>query len=913
MKEILKYSAAAAMLVLAMASCEEMPDYQTTIDAAPDLSYVSPNGGDTFSTLVVHRPTGSEGSFKKEFQINCNSSKHPEATVKVVYKPELVEEYNQKNGTSYSVLTNEYFILENDVVKIEADAIASADTVRIMLNEEAELSVLTDKAYLAPFAIESDDYKISESMNGFWFIVNTEYNQIRPIVSVDDMIGYPAGGTVVWTADCDGYGNLFDGSNSSYVPFSYSNENVLTIDMKEANKVTGIQLNTYPLGGVSIEYSEDGDDWKQAGTPVSGEYVWTGSSWSAGVWAAAVYDFIQARYIRLTYKMSLTYNGYNNVNEITVYVTDGDGASIYAVTGSDNVVEGKVSHKAGAESKPEFSASFNVNASVASEAGYTVSAAYDNSLVEAFNSKYGTSYKALPADNLSIEPASVDIASGARESAGQLTLSLTGDVSALKETDGYLAPVKLSSAGAETSASRGVVYAVIRPYDNIIKNLESADEIVGFPVGRSGWSAVVNGSSTANLFDNSTSTRVNLNMTGNELVIDMKGAHKITSFDIYGYPVTNIGVEYSLDGSEWKIAGTAGDDDIVFTGRNANSAGYTYVAFTEIVEASYLRLTLDSPNSSSSRRRIYEFNVTEVDGMEPSVYTLCGTDNVLRGKITHHVSAGSFGGVNASFVPMVTHSSESGYRVVSVQDNSMVAAYNAAHGTKYSELDPSFVEISGFITEIAAGELESKETVSVALKGNVSEFTDLNGYLIPVKLIAEGAVTSSLRGVVYVVVDVVSSDAFFMDGFAVSDINGSPVADRSGWTILACDDGGVHSGSYPELFDGNTTTYVRTWGGPVSFTVDLGQEYDMTGLLITARTDNSSYATYQPTSIQIMASLDGSEYTNLGTVSSAEGTIVSSVPTSYVSMYTSRMVRYLKIEAGYGSNMGTAEFNIYAK
>ena len=131
-------------------------------------------------------------------------------------------------------------------------------------------------------------------------------------------------------------------------------------------------------------------------------------------------------------------------------------------------------------------------------------------------------------------------------------------------------------------------------------------------------------------------------------------------------------------------------------------------------------------------------------------------------------------------------------------------------------------------------------SVTVSLKGDLSKLTNTNGYLIPVKLVTSGAVTSAKRGVVYIAVDVVESDAKLMEGFAPASIQGSIVADRSAWTILECDEGGVYDPAttgYSNLFDGSTTTYVRTWGGPVSFTIDLGMEYDMTGLQITARTD----------------------------------------------------------------------------
>ena len=58
MKNILKYTSAAAAMMLALSSCEEMVDYQTVIDAAPKLAYVNPKGGDSRGVLrrEVHFP-----------------------------------------------------------------------------------------------------------------------------------------------------------------------------------------------------------------------------------------------------------------------------------------------------------------------------------------------------------------------------------------------------------------------------------------------------------------------------------------------------------------------------------------------------------------------------------------------------------------------------------------------------------------------------------------------------------------------------------------------------------------------------------------------------------------------------------------------------------------------------------------
>lgn len=913
MKNIFKYSAAVALMVLGFASCEEMPDYQTTIDAAPDFIYVNPQGGDIFSAVVVHRPEGSAGSYTAEFQVKYNTTKHEEVTASVVYAPDLVAEYNLKNGTSYAVLAKEYFTLENDTVTVPADTTASRDTVRIILNESADLAALTEPAYLAPFTVTSNGAEVSENLGTVWFAVNTEVNILRKITSANEVEGMPAGETVLWSADCNDFANLFDGNTSTTVSFAYNADNELIVDMKNVNKVTGLKLNTYNINNVGIEYSENGETWKQAGRPSAGEYVFSGSNSATGTWCVALAEAVSARYIKLSFRMANS--RYLTMNGVEVFINEGNGPVVYAAAGSNNVLTGKVTHKAGTDSKASFSASFPAYVTASSQSGYTVTAANDESLVAAYNQKYGTSYAALPAENLDITTASVTVPAGETVSSESFAVALKGDVNSLTDSEGYLAALKLSASGTTSSASRGVVYVLIKPERNVIKDLNYASDIIGFQASRTGWTATANGSNTANLFDGSTSTRVNFNASNNVLVVNMGGVHNVTGLNLYGYQLSNIGVEYSLDGSEWVSAGVAESNEIIVPSSN-RSQGNNYIGFTEPLEAAQLRVTFNCNGTSSSYRRVVEFYVYEVDGTDPAVYTIAGTDNVFTGKITHHVTAGSFGSASASFNAMVTHASDAGYDVVAVVDNSYINEYNAAHGTSYVAIDPANVEITGMVTRIEAGAMQSTGTVTVSLKGDIAELTDKNGYLIPVKLATSGAVTSAKRGVVYLAVNVVESDAVLMDGFSSASIAGSIVEDRSGWSILECDEGGVYDPAttgYSNLFDGDTKTYIRTWGGPVSFTVDLGKEYDMTGIMITARTDNSSYATYQPTSVMIMTSLDNASFTDLGTATKTDGTIVSANPSSWVAFYAPQKVRYLKIEAGYGSNMGTAEFNIYAK
>lgn len=904
MKNILKYTAAAVALVTSLAACQEFEDLTETVQATPKMAYVDTGSGNTFSARIMHRPTGSVGSFSTEFAVRSNSPVHAEATVTIAHDASLVETYNAEHETQYAALPAEYLVLENATLTLPENAVQSEETVKVSLSTEADLSALTERYYLAPLRLQTTGIGASEALGVVWLLVETEINLIRPITSIADMVGFPADGSL-WTADCGSYANLFDGNTATSVAFQSSN--VLTIDMKEETMVTGLKLNTFQFSSLSIEYSLDGKEWSQAGTPSAEEYIWGGSSWSAGDFVTAVYDYFEARYLRLSFGFS---GNNRSINEIEVYQIESTDPTIYALTGANNVVTGKIVHKKGVGSSCDLNAAFKVYTTISSPGGYAVTAAADNSLVEAYNRTHGTSYAVLPQANLSIENASITIAGGENASAAEVKISLTGDLSGLNEKEGYLIPVKLSAqSGAVVSESRGVVYAIVSVENNLIRAITSVDDMIGFPAGgSSSWTADCG--DAGNLFDGNNATSVSgLSSSGNTITVDMKSARMVTGLHFYTYNLAGLAIEYSADGDAWETAGTVAAGENVFTGSSYRAGDY-YMAFADYLDARYLRLSFNF--ATSYYTSLYEMEVYEIESTDPTIYAQCGADNVLTGSITHHSVAGPIAGVNAAFNVMTTIASASGYQVGVETDNSLIAAYNAKNGTSYAAIDPSLVKIEGVPVAIAAGANKSADQVRVSLDGNLSTLTNTNGYLIPLQLKApSGAVVSASRGVVYIAVSVSTSSDPFRTNFTAGDIAGTQVADRSAWTILACDQEGVHSGSYAELFDGKTDTYVRTWGGPLSFTVDLGKEYDLTGMVFTSRSDYQ--AQYAPSSVMIEYSLDGTEYQELGTPSQTAGSVLRELPYGYVSLYAPLKVRYLRLVVDYGgSNMGTAEFNIYA-
>lgn len=568
---------------------------------------------------------------------------------------------------------------------------------------------------------------------------------------------------------------------------------------------------------------------------------------------------------------------------------------IYTQTGDNNFYTVQVKHRP-TGSTGEFSAKFPVCSNTTQHGEMKATLTYDSSLVEEYNTTHETTYEVLPEEFIQMENATLTLPEHAQSSIDSVTVTLTGDLAQLTARR-YLAPLRVKSSSMNSSEELGTVYVAVETEVNIICTIESVDDMVGFPAtGRTQWSADC--SNYTSLFDGNTYSAGTL-PGGSPTTIDMKETQMVTGLCLGSWN-TNIpiSIEYSLDGENYSQAGTPVSGEYV----SANSQ--TYVAFYDYVEARYLRLT---PTSEIS---LAEVNIYKIESEEPTLYALCGTDNTLTGSIAHTPS-GSFNSVNAAFDVYTTVFSASGYTVTASVDNSLIDAYNSANGTSYKSIDESLIKIANNPATIEANANKTTEQLKVSLEGDLSTLTDKSGYLIPVTFSANGAVTSSSRGVVYIIVTPV--EELFRKNFAFEDIGGSLVEDLSGWTIEGESDLYTESYQHESLLDGDGNTYVRTWGGPVVFKIDFGKELDVTAVSLLPRQDNPWYASYHPYSIQIEYSEDGNIYTELGTAMQANGEIVSFNGAAFAALYGSQKMRYIRITASYNSNMGTAEFNVYSK
>lgn len=169
----------------------------------------------------------------------------------------------------------------------------------------------------------------------------------------------------------------------------------------------------------------------------------------------------------------------------------------------------------------------------------------------------------------------------------------------------------------------------------------------------------------------------------------------------------------------------------------------------------------------------------------------------------------AFNGLNAAFNVYCTVSSASGYSVSATADQ--LADRSLQLGQRHllrrtSRRTPAAGEQP--LRHRPEQQQVRRPDQSLA-HGDLTGLTNAKGYLVPLKLSAQDAVTSSGRGVVYLVI--IPAEELFRKNFTVADITGALVADRSGWSITG---GDYHSGSWPEVIDDSTDTFMASVGKP---------------------------------------------------------------------------------------------------
>lgn len=243
-----------------------------------------------------------------------------------------------------------------------------------------------------------------------------------------------------------------------------------------------------------------------------------------------------------------------------------------------------------------------------------------------------------------------------------------------------------------------------------------------------------------------------------------------------------------------------------------------------------------------------------------------------------------------------TKPAEEDIQITLTIDESMVAVYNEANGTDYKFLPEVKLVEDEFV--IRKGEYISADTLKVE---HTDVDTILEGestmYLVPVKISSiSGSGTISESNTMYVFYNATMLLAEVKNSY---DAEGVKVSDRKAWKLKATGGYGYTQAGY--LTDGASWT-DDWWYDPFVIDIDFGQTY--TNIKSIGVDWYYGYA-YCSSTIEVLLSTDGVNYTNTGIYSSVV------TPSAVISFYEPQQASHVRLNFGAPASSYTDIGEIY--
>lgn len=323
------------LAVVLFQACDNDESYDVTGDSTNFLylrdssQQFADKPRNSYVFTITRTPVGEEGDeimVKIPVRVNLPLSKDVSVSARV--NNDLIDAYNSQNNTRYKPFPEGSVNFTKKSVNIKAGAYASADSLEFVVPKD-QFKHFTEPEYLLPIElVDATAGVISTNQSTLWTFVNSEYRQIRPNASLNDISGMIASRNG-WSISSDdeptlNYTTCLDGNLSTGVRFSNVEVPTITLDMVENQKVTGLRLapyhttsNNYRLSSVVVELSIDNQNWNVLGTA-------TAMATSSSYQLIGFYGGTKARYIRLTLTWNRGSNGwmYRNLRELDVFVIE---------------------------------------------------------------------------------------------------------------------------------------------------------------------------------------------------------------------------------------------------------------------------------------------------------------------------------------------------------------------------------------------------------------------------------------------------------------------------------------------------------------------------------------------------------------------------------------------------------------
>lgn len=310
---------ALALCSVGFTSCDDDEEYDFPGDSSNRV--YTPDKSQAFK--IIQTPAGAIAAVECKIPAKCRTYASGDIKVKVEIDNSLIETYNAENGTSFLELPSEAVVIETPVMTIPAGAMASADTTRISLTDDADIlaGLTAAEGYLLPVRmteVTGGDASAATSQKSISYLTLTvTYDAVNHDATLEDATGTPVADQSGWSlsgnVDCsEGY-LLFDGDATEYASFESESTMELIVDMGKVYSFDAIESKyafawgswSYEYGslsdGTDIAISTDGNTYQTMATIEGTGY--NGASY------VVFYGTLSARYIKLTIPATESYWG----------------------------------------------------------------------------------------------------------------------------------------------------------------------------------------------------------------------------------------------------------------------------------------------------------------------------------------------------------------------------------------------------------------------------------------------------------------------------------------------------------------------------------------------------------------------------------------------------------------------------
>ena len=317
-----------AVVSFCFSSCDEKTyDFDSLTEAvyvsSPTATTV--NSKPNFFTIDIFKtPFSVIGESSIKFPVRSTVPAKSNAVVTLDVNNNLVEQFNQKNNTTYSTLPSELVKVVNSQLTIQIGNYLSKDSVEISIDKD-KIANLEVKDYLVPVEIKSvtGHLSVSGNMNKVYLLIKMKedkdniYN-INPsdkgtLVSANDRKTWSV--STVNSSINGVVTNLFDNNMSNYIYYpinSFDDNTSFVVDMKKNYpSLSGILFrfysNSYNFRKADVYSSENNTDWTLQGVVEN----------NSGNWEIIFYSKVSARYLKFIPRIVSNSGVY--INEFNVY------------------------------------------------------------------------------------------------------------------------------------------------------------------------------------------------------------------------------------------------------------------------------------------------------------------------------------------------------------------------------------------------------------------------------------------------------------------------------------------------------------------------------------------------------------------------------------------------------------------